>query len=96
MPKVSKLDFDKALDLANTIEARRRLEAHELELKTYFKAKVGDVDVALRYGDIMIVVSHCERSYIDREKLIADMGKRFITKYEKQTQIVKLEVKKCG
>ncbi len=88
----SKTDIDLAIELSHVIAERRTLEKRETELKDYFKNKINDFGV-IRVGDVIIVLSECERESLDRKALETELGVDRVKEFVNITTYTKLEVK---
>jgi len=85
-------DQNLAAELSHIIAERRGMEKREKELKAYFKEKAGD-DIAIKAGDILILLTEKSRESLDRKLLTADFGAEKLAPYIKTTSYVQVDVK---
>lgn len=90
----SKQALENAIALEQITAARRDLEKKEKALKEWFLASLADENAA-KVGDILIVITDCENTSIDRVSLASDHGNDFLKAYTKVTKYRKVEVKKA-
>lgn len=82
-----------AIQLSHIIADRRELEKKETELKNHFKAMLDGEAGILKVGDVLIIISECERSDLDKKSLMADIGEDKFNKFLKTSTYLKTEVK---
>ena len=83
-----------ANELVEVIELRRQLERKEQELKNYFKTHLSNLNIdTVTVGGVLISLVEKNRSSLDRKALDVAFGNEVISRYEKVTQYVQVDVK---
>jgi hypothetical protein len=82
-----------ASELSNVIAKRKEYEKRERELKDYFLNLADNKAGLLKIGEVLIVITDCERATLDRKALEAKYGADKIKAFDKVTTYLKTEVK---
>ena len=64
-------------------------------LKSWFKGQIG-TEGAMEAGPMLITLVESERTSLDRNALIIDLGAERLKKYEKKTPVKAIHFKKVG
>jgi len=86
-----------AVELLEVIEARRKLDRREEELKGYFRTRLTNLNVdTVTVGGVLISLVEKSRSSLDRKALTASFGEDVIKRFERLTQYLQLDVKQIN
>lgn len=88
---VAQKNIEYARRLVELVQKRRDLEKEEKALKAYFKQEIGSHG-AMETGGILISLVERERTGLDRNRLMLDLGNR-IRQYETKTTYTQVDVK---
>lgn len=82
--------------LFGVVEERKRLEKEEKALKAEIKRHFPSGIDLLPLEGFMVFIERSSRSYLDRERILAEIGQTFIDKFSYATDIESLKVKRIG
>lgn len=86
-----------ANELLEVIERRKALERKEQELKNYFKTHLSSLNIdTVNVGGVLISLVNKSRSSLDRNALEVAFGSEVISRYEKVTSYIQVDVKQAN
>ena len=89
-----KTDAQFAKELLEVIDQRKRLDKRETELKDLFRVKMNNMGLdTLSLGGVLVSLVLKSRASLDKKALVVVYGKETISKYEKTTEYVQVDVK---
>ena len=89
-----KNDANLALELVEVVEQRRNLDRREDELKNYFRTRLTGLNLdTVTVGGVLISLTEKCRTSLDRKALEVAFGVDVLTRFEKITPYVQLDVK---